>query len=53
MSDLRDFTGKNRKFTGTDSIKLPSGTTARNVSCESTGRAKYVFDFDNRAAGPM
>src|SRR5210317_1330709 len=31
MSDIRDFTGKNRKFTGTDSIKLPTGTTAQRV----------------------
>ena len=32
MSDLRDFTGKNRKFTGTDSIKLPVGTTGQRVN---------------------
>ena len=31
MSDIRDFTGKNRKFTGTTGVKLPSGTTAQRV----------------------
>jgi hypothetical protein len=31
MSDIRDFSGKNRKFTGTDGIKLPVGTTAQRV----------------------
>ncbi len=31
MSDLRDFTGKNRKFTGTSSIRLPNGTTAQRI----------------------
>ena len=36
MSDLRDFTGKNRRFTGTDSIKIPSGTTAQRV--DGTGK---------------
>ena len=25
MSDIRDFSGKNRKFTGTNGIKLPTG----------------------------
>ena len=32
MSDIRDFSGKNRKFTGTSGIKLPSGTTAQRVN---------------------
>jgi hypothetical protein len=31
MSDLRDFTGKNRKFTGTDAKLFTSGTTAERV----------------------
>ena len=39
MSDLRDFTGKNRKFTGTDSIKLPSGTTGQRVN--ATGNLRF------------
>ena len=32
MSDLRDFTGKNKKFTGNEGITLPSGTTAERGS---------------------
>ena len=35
MSDIRDFSGKNRKFTGTDSIVLPKGTTAQRVAAAS------------------
>src|SRR6056300_1633991 len=35
MADIRDTTGKNRKFTGTDSIKLPSGTTAQRVGSDA------------------
>ena len=31
MSDLRDFTGKNRRFTGTDGETITSGTTAQRV----------------------
>ena len=31
MADSRDITGKNRKFTGTGSIKVPSGTEAQRV----------------------
>jgi len=31
MSDIRDFTGKNRKFTGTSGIKLPSGSSPQRV----------------------
>ena len=31
MANIRDITGKNRKFTGTDGIKLPIGTTAQRV----------------------
>ena len=39
MSDLRDFTGKNRKFTGTSGIKLPSGTTGQRVN--ETARIRF------------
>lgn len=39
MSDLRDFTGKNRVFTGTDSITVPSGTTAQRV--DGTAKVRY------------
>jgi len=35
MSDIRDFTGKNRKFTGTNSIRLPNGTTAQRIGSEA------------------
>ena len=31
MSDLRDFTGKNRRFTGTDAETISSKTTAQRV----------------------
>ena len=43
MSDLRDFTGKNRKFTGTERIKLPTGTTAQQPSNEA---GAIRFDTD-------
>ena len=42
MSDLRDFTGKNRKFTGTNGIKLPSGTAAQRVN--ETARIRFNTD---------
>jgi hypothetical protein len=48
MADLRDFTGKNRKFTGTASVKLPEGTTGQRVDLQgalrfntTTGSAEY------------
>ena len=49
MANIRDITGKNRKFTGTDGIKLPNGTTAQRVGSEAgelrfndtTGLAEY------------
>ena len=43
MSDLRDFTGKNRKFTGTESIKVPGGTTAQRPTGGNlkTGGIRY------------
>jgi len=46
MSDLRDFTGKNRKFTGTDSIKLPTGTQAQRVDTQANIR----FNTDTNLA---
>ncbi len=39
MSDLRDFTGKNRRFTGTDSLTIPKGTTGERV--DGTGKLRY------------
>jgi hypothetical protein len=35
MANSRDFTGKNRKFTGTKGIVTPKGTTAERVGSES------------------
>jgi hypothetical protein len=40
MSDLRDFTGKNRIFTGTDGMTISSGTTGQRVN----GTAKLRFN---------
>ena len=39
MSDLRDFTGKNRRFTGTDAETITSGTTAQRV--DGTGKLRF------------
>ena len=39
MSDLRDFTGKNRVFTGTDAETISSGTTAERVN--GTGKIRF------------
>jgi len=39
MSDLRDFTGKNRKFTGTSGIRLSTGTTGQRV--DTTGIIRF------------
>lgn len=48
MADTRDITGKNRVFTGTTGVKLPSGTTAQRGSVQgqirfntTTGLAEY------------
>ena len=35
MANSRDFTGKNRKFTGTKGIVTPKGTTGQRVGSES------------------
>jgi len=40
MSDIRDFTGKNRKFTGTDGIRIPGGTTGERVGA-SAGEIRF------------
>lgn len=44
MADLRDFTGKNRKFTGTNGIKVPSGTEAQRVN--DTARLRFNTDVN-------
>src|SRR6056300_703803 len=41
MSDLRDFTGKNRKFTGTKGIDLPDGTTAERDTSYGSGTLRF------------
>ena len=35
MANSRDFTGKNKKFTGTKGITTPKGTTEQRVGAES------------------
>ena len=44
MSDLRDFTGKNRKFTGTTGLKISSGTAAQRV--DEAGRFRFNTDVN-------
>tara|TARA_Y200000002_G_scaffold36757_2_gene26964 strand:- start:429 stop:2072 length:1644 start_codon:yes stop_codon:yes gene_type:complete len=44
MSDLRDFTGKNRKFTGTTGLKISSGTAAQRVN--ESGRFRFNTDVN-------
>lgn len=44
MSDLRDFTGKNRRFTGTGSIKIPVGTSGERPS-GTVGELRYNTDL--------
>lgn len=44
MSDLRDFTGKNRQFTGTDSILLPKGSTSQRDGFTTAERGKLRFN---------
>ena len=39
MADSRDILGKNRKFTGTTGIKLPTGTTGQRVN--ETGQLRF------------
>ena len=46
MADSRDITGKNRKFTGTGGIKVPSGTAAQRVNEAGTFR----FNTDTNLA---
>ena len=41
MADLRDFTGKNRKFTGTIGEKISSGTTAQRDASFGAGTLRF------------
>jgi len=40
MADLRDFTGKNRKFTGVSGVTVSSGATTGN-RVDDTGRLRF------------
>ena len=42
MADSRDITGKNRKFTGTGGIKLPTGSEAQRV--DEAGQLRFNTD---------
>jgi hypothetical protein len=44
MADSRDFKNKNTKFTGTDSIEVPAGTTAERSGTE-LGQLRYNTDL--------
>ena len=44
MSDLRDFTGKNKKFTGTDSELITTGSTGERVASGSADKGKLRFN---------
>ena len=44
MANIRDITGKNRKFTGTDSVQLPVGTTGQRVASGSADKGKIRFN---------
>ena len=41
MANIRDITGKNRRFTGTDSIKLPTGTTGERNGSPTGGDIRF------------
>ena len=44
MADSRDILGKNRKFTGTDSVQVPQGSTAQRVASGSGDKGKLRFN---------
>ncbi len=50
MADSRDILGKNRKFTGTDSIQLPNGTTGERNASGSTDKGKIRFNTTTNLA---
>lgn len=41
MSDLRDFTGKNRVFTGAEGVVMPGGTTGERSGSPEVGTMRY------------
>ena len=46
MSNLRDFTGKSRKFTGTTGIIIPQGTSGQRAGSPTLGTLRYNTDAD-------
>jgi len=46
MSNLRDFTGKNKVFTGVEGIKVPGGTSAQRAGSPTLGTLRYNTDAD-------
>jgi hypothetical protein len=44
MSDLRDFTGKNKVFSGTDSELITNGSTGERVASGSSDKGKLRFN---------
>ena len=46
MSNLRDFTGKSRKFTGTTGIVIPQGTSGQRDGSPTLGTLRYNTDAD-------
>ena len=50
MANIRDITGKNREFTGTDSVKLPNGTTGERVASGSGDKGKLRYNTTTNLA---
>ena len=46
MSNLRDFTGKSRKFTGSTGIVIPQGTSGQRAGSPALGTLRYNTDAD-------
>jgi len=50
MANIRDITGKNREFTGTDSVKLPNGTTGERVASGEGDKGKLRYNSTTNLA---
>ncbi|MDB4335703.1 hypothetical protein OAA03_00420 [bacterium] len=50
MANIRDITGKNREFTGTDSVQLPNGTTGERVASGSGDKGKLRYNSTTNLA---
>ena len=44
MADSRDTHGKNKRFTGTDSITLPKGTSGERVASGASDKGKIRYN---------